>query len=145
MENAENGSLQNLIDRHAELYNMEPFPNRLLWRFFMCCRFSTLTMFGASIILYIIKLTTTRLLVIRGCIEMAYYNAEQDGNQVNVTTATLESLDNIAPGPLSHQDIQGGNIVVGAIMPDFQAPEHYLTPILKLIDFGEANEIDPNK
>ncbi|KAI1447313.1 kinase-like domain-containing protein [Annulohypoxylon stygium] len=116
MEYAENGSLQTFVDRHLERYNGEVMPNRLLWRLFMC--------------------------LIRGCLDMAYYNAQLDGRPVDLNTVNFNALSSIEPGDLAHRDLGSHNIVLGPTEID-QTPEHYLTPILKIIDFGEAYLIDP--
>ncbi|KAI1104412.1 hypothetical protein F4804DRAFT_307215 [Jackrogersella minutella] len=116
LEYAENGALKTLSERHVEQYDNELLPNRLLWRFFMC--------------------------LVRGCIEMAYYDAKLNGQPVDLKTASFETLDLIEPGPLAHQDLGTHNILVGATALD-ESLEHNATPILKIIDFGEAGEIDP--
>ncbi|KAI0880146.1 uncharacterized protein GGS22DRAFT_198238 [Annulohypoxylon maeteangense] len=116
MEYAENGGLRTLVQRHKEQYR-EAMPNRLLWRFFMC--------------------------LVRGCLEMAYYNATVNGQSVDPKTASIDELSLIEPGDLAHQDLGSHNIVVGAMAPDASV-EHNATPILKLIDFGEAGVVDPN-
>ncbi|XDG02704.1 hypothetical protein ABKA04_002319 [Annulohypoxylon sp. FPYF3050] len=116
IEYAENGSLSTFVDRHLEQYNGEVMPNRLLWRLFMC--------------------------LIRGCLDMAYYNAQLDGRPVDLNTVNLNALSSIKPGDLAHGDLGSHNIVLGPTEID-RTPEHYLTPILKLIDFGEAYLIDP--
>lgn len=69
---------------------------------------------------------------------MAHHNlAEAD-----VSTIALESLLYQMLGPLT--DMRGENIVIRDILPALQIPEHVITPILKLIDFGDALEItDP--
>ncbi|KAI2462969.1 hypothetical protein F4781DRAFT_437910 [Annulohypoxylon bovei var. microspora] len=116
-EHAENGAARTPIARHREQYEEEQLPSRLLRRLRMC--------------------------LIRACIEMAYYDAAQHGQPADPTTATLESPGSIAPGPLAHQDLGSHNVVVGAATLDDGAPEHDATPIPKLIDFGEAGELDP--
>ncbi|OTA51955.1 hypothetical protein K449DRAFT_441031 [Hypoxylon sp. EC38] len=117
MEYAENGTLNSFVERHREQYPGELLPCRLLWRFFMC--------------------------LIRAAIEMAYYDATRDGKQVDITNASLESLKSIPPGPLGHLDWSVNNVIVGALEPHFQPPEHSITPTLKAIDFGEARNVDP--
>ncbi|RYP61308.1 hypothetical protein DL770_009817 [Monosporascus sp. CRB-9-2] len=112
MEYAENGMLQDLIDRHLALYQ-RPFPNRLMWRFFMC--------------------------LVRSALEMAYYDRGAD-----LSATTLGNLPSMAPGPLAHLDMKGENIVIGDLLPELQHPEHVISPILKLIDFGGAEDVvDP--
>ncbi|RYP37440.1 hypothetical protein DL767_002913 [Monosporascus sp. MG133] len=112
MEYAENGMLQDFIDRHLALYQ-KPFPNRLMWRFFMC--------------------------LVRSALEMAYYD-----RGVDLSATTLGNLPSMAPGPLAHLDMKGENIVIGDLLPELQRPEHVVSPILKLIDFGGAEDVvDP--
>ncbi|KAI1451229.1 hypothetical protein F4805DRAFT_474659 [Annulohypoxylon moriforme] len=118
MEYAENGGLRTFIERHVEQYEGEILPSRLLWRFFMC--------------------------LVRGCLEMAYYNASINGQRVDFKTASIEDLSGIEPGGLAHQDLGSHNVVIGAMTPDANV-EHNITPILKLIDFGEAGQIDPER
>ncbi|ORY70313.1 uncharacterized protein BCR38DRAFT_481450 [Pseudomassariella vexata] len=116
MEYAENGTLFDMIGKYQNLYAGQVFPNRVLWRFFMC--------------------------LIRACVEMAYYDSKDGDVRVDPTTVPLEHLGGRPPGNLAHMDIKGSNIVAGALIPGFQTREHDITPILKLIDFGEAQEID---
>lgn len=73
---------------------------------------------------------------------MAYYNAQLDGRPVDLNTVNFNALSSIEPGDLAHRDLGSHNIVLGPTEID-QTPEHYLTPILKIIDFGEAYLIDP--
>ncbi|KAI0112343.1 hypothetical protein F4776DRAFT_640944 [Hypoxylon sp. NC0597] len=119
LEYAENGPLSLFVERHNKQYPEEKLPCRLLWRFFMC--------------------------LIRAAIEMAYYDTTWHGQRVDVTTAPLESLQPIPPGPLAHLDLYGNNIVVGGLEPIIQRPEHTISPFLKVIDFGEARDIDPKE
>ncbi|RYO83326.1 hypothetical protein DL766_000065 [Monosporascus sp. MC13-8B] len=112
MEYAENGMLQDFIDRHLALHQ-RPFPNRLMWRFFMC--------------------------LVRSSLEMAYYD-----RGVDLSATALGPLPSMAPGPLAHLDMKGENIVIGDLLPELQNPEHVMSPILKLIDFGSAEDVvDP--
>ncbi|RYP75252.1 hypothetical protein DL769_003863 [Monosporascus sp. CRB-8-3] len=112
MEYAENGMLQDFIDRHLALYQ-RPFPNRLMWRFFMC--------------------------LVRSSLEMAYYD-----RGVDLSATSLGTLPSMAPGPFAHLDMKGENIVIGDLLPELQNPEHVISPILKLIDFGGSEDVvDP--
>ncbi|RYP14692.1 hypothetical protein DL765_006219 [Monosporascus sp. GIB2] len=112
MEYAENGMLQDFIDRHLAVYQ-RPFPNRLMWRFFMC--------------------------LVRSSLEMAYYD-----RGVDLSATVLGALPSMAPGPLAHLDMKGENIVIGDLLPELQNPEHVISPILQLIDFGSAEDVvDP--
>ncbi|KAI1086535.1 hypothetical protein F5B19DRAFT_498251 [Rostrohypoxylon terebratum] len=113
MEYAENGGLERFVERHAEHYAGEPMPNRLLWRLFMC--------------------------LIRGCIDMGYYN-----KNIDLKTTNFDALKSIEPGPLAHQDLGSHNVVLGDMSAD-NTPEHNVTPMLKIIDFGEADTIDSNE
>lgn len=71
---------------------------------------------------------------------MGYYNIAG----VDPLTTMIENLANTSPGPLAHMDMTTGNIAIGDLVPALQSPEHVISPILKLIDFGEAEEIpDP--
>ncbi|KAI1471843.1 uncharacterized protein F4812DRAFT_415743 [Daldinia caldariorum] len=115
-EYIENGLLTRLVERHLEQYEGELFPCRLLWRFFMC--------------------------LIRFCLEMAYWDAQREG-RVDLETDTLESLRGSYPGFLAHKDLSRNNIAVGGLMPELQHPEHDTSPILKLLDFGTADTMDP--
>ncbi|KAI0112345.1 hypothetical protein F4776DRAFT_640950 [Hypoxylon sp. NC0597] len=73
--------------------------------------------------------------IIRAAIEMAYYDTTWHGH----------GLQPIPPGPLAHLDLYGNNIVVGGLEPIIQRPEHTISPFLKVIDFGEARDIDPKE
>ncbi|KAI1479381.1 hypothetical protein F4774DRAFT_123395 [Daldinia eschscholtzii] len=115
-EYIENGPLMRLVERHLKQYEGELFPCRLLWRFFMC--------------------------LIRFCLEMAYWDAQQAG-RVNIETDALESLRRFPLGFLGHKDLSRNNIAVGDLLPEVQHPEHDITPILKLLDFGTADVMDP--
>ncbi|KAI8958174.1 hypothetical protein F5Y11DRAFT_362969 [Daldinia sp. FL1419] len=116
-EYIENGSLEGLVGRHIQQYQGELFPCRILWRFFMC--------------------------LIRFCLEMAYWDSQRQG-RINLKTASLESLRTLPAGFLAHKDLSKSNIAVGGFETDFKHPEHAITPILKLLDFGTAAEMDPN-
>ncbi|KAI0834045.1 hypothetical protein F5Y06DRAFT_307220 [Hypoxylon sp. FL0890] len=71
--------------------------------------------------------------------QLAYYGlTTHDGRKVDLTRIPLESLQSIPPGPLVHGDMYPTNMVVGALMPQIQPPEHTISPNLKLIDFGAA-------
>ncbi|KAI1206532.1 uncharacterized protein F4807DRAFT_463477 [Annulohypoxylon truncatum] len=115
MELAENGGLETFVGRHQTQYDGQALPNRLLWRLFMC--------------------------LVRACLEMAYYNASLDGRPVDPKTASLATLNRIQPGDLAHMDLGQQNVVLGATALD-ASTEHNVTPILKVIDFGEALMVD---
>ncbi|KAI1372357.1 kinase-like domain-containing protein [Hypoxylon crocopeplum] len=66
--------------------------------------------------------------MIRACVGMAYSPL---GPFLPETP-----LENYAPSLLSHQDMTTLNLMFGSLRPG--DPEHYLVPILKLIDFGFA-------
>ncbi|KAI1406788.1 hypothetical protein F5Y13DRAFT_183911 [Hypoxylon sp. FL1857] len=117
LEYAENGTVMTFVQRHIAQYPGELIPSRLLWRFFMC--------------------------LLRAAIEMAYYDATRNDLPVDLYTAPLESLQSIPPGSLAHRDMGLSNTVIGAAVPWLQHPEHNISPILKLIDFGQAGEVDP--
>ncbi|KAI0470008.1 kinase-like domain-containing protein [Xylariaceae sp. FL0804] len=68
------------------------------------------------------------LCIIRACIAMAWPRNSPDENE---TTRVQLSL----PTGITHNDFHGDNLMFGPLM---EAPEHDLTPILKLIDFGLA-------
>ncbi|KAI1134271.1 hypothetical protein F5Y05DRAFT_406591 [Hypoxylon sp. FL0543] len=113
MEYAENGTVTLLVERHLKMYPGELLPCRLLWRLFMC--------------------------LIRAAVEMAYHDLiTLDGRKVDLTMLPLEILKSIPPGPMIHGDLHWGNMVIGAIMPDIQHPEHAVSPNIKLIDLGTA-------
>ncbi|KAI1798652.1 hypothetical protein F4811DRAFT_547636 [Daldinia bambusicola] len=115
-EYVENGPLIRLVERHLDQYDGELFPSRLLWKFFMC--------------------------LVRFCLEMAYWDAQREG-RVDLETGTIESLRISRPSFLAHKDLTRNNIAVGDVLPGFQHPEHDTNPILKLLDFGTADVMDP--
>jgi hypothetical protein len=43
MEFAENGTLRDMMDKALDTNGGMPWPNRVLWRFFMCCTFSQIS------------------------------------------------------------------------------------------------------
>lgn len=47
------------------------------------------------------------------------------------------------PSTLSQHSMKGLNVLIGGLTPG--DPEHGLLPILKLIDFGRGEEIDPKE
>ncbi|KAI1371722.1 kinase-like domain-containing protein [Hypoxylon crocopeplum] len=119
MEHIGNGTVNSLVERHREQFPGELLPNRLLWRLFMC--------------------------LARACLEMAYHDAEIDGQKINLNLLNediLNTLNTIPPGQLAHRDMTGGNTLVGRLTLH-EAPEHDISPPLKLIDFGTARSIDP--
>ncbi|KAF7533530.1 hypothetical protein G7054_g7014 [Neopestalotiopsis clavispora] len=55
---------------------------------------------------------------------------------------TNGDLRHLQPNQLAHCDFSDCNAVFGDMDVRFQHPEHSITPFIKLIDFGEAREID---
>ncbi|KAI1339616.1 hypothetical protein F5Y15DRAFT_423851 [Xylariaceae sp. FL0016] len=140
MEFAPNGTLYDFIERNKELYD-RPLPNRLLWRLFMCCRshVTRVAMDEAK------KADDGGTVVIRGCLELAFHEDTEKGRPDDLTSTNLNALRTKTPGLLSHLDLHTSNIVVGSFVPNFQAPEHIITPIFKMIDFGEAKEVETSR
>ncbi|KAI1342677.1 hypothetical protein F5Y15DRAFT_430028 [Xylariaceae sp. FL0016] len=115
LEFIENGTLARLITK-ASGRGVNIFPNRILWRFFLC--------------------------LVRMCIAMTWPPDRPAG--VNPQPVLEKSRPNDQPRGLKHDDVHNHNIMIGPFLHDSTEPEHYeLTPILKLIDFGLANEIKP--
>ncbi|KAI1434335.1 hypothetical protein GGR50DRAFT_695273 [Xylaria sp. CBS 124048] len=114
MEWLENGTLGTFIDKASESEVIQvPLPNRLLWRFFLC--------------------------MTRMCIAMGWPPQQPEGDDPQPVT---ERAHGPAYGGLSHSDIHSGNVMLGGFMPDDPDKEHWLTPILKLIDFGEMKKLE---
>ncbi|KAI1773351.1 hypothetical protein F4818DRAFT_443195 [Hypoxylon cercidicola] len=112
LEWVENGTLSNFITRAKELYRT--LPNRLLWRLFMC--------------------------LIRMCIEMAWPppGPENFGNP----RSAIELSRNMRPTGIIHGDLHGGNVMFGAFVGSTRNSEHDIAPPLKLIDFGDARDLN---
>ncbi|KAI1660301.1 kinase-like domain-containing protein [Daldinia decipiens] len=72
------------------------------------------------------------LCMIRACIDMAWPPSSSDSDE-----KTIQFLDK--PTGLVHNDIHGGNFMFGSLADD---PEHAISPILKLLDFGLAQRIN---
>ncbi|KAK7977343.1 hypothetical protein PG996_003409 [Apiospora saccharicola] len=103
IELLEHGALQDLVNK-GKNYDVRHWPNRLLWRFFLC--------------------------LVRACVAMAYPRRLGNNGQ------TLEEIPpgNGMPSNFTHTDMHAGNVMLGP--PDPTHPEHAISPILKLIDFG---------
>ncbi|TGJ79966.1 hypothetical protein E0Z10_g8807 [Xylaria hypoxylon] len=94
----------------------EIIPNAVLWRFFLC--------------------------FIKMCIGLAYPPASIDERK-NITPPVPEKIVHSAqPKRVVHFDFDPRNVFVGDVG---QGPEHDLTPLLKLGDFGLATEIYPGR
>ncbi|KAI1371073.1 hypothetical protein F4677DRAFT_450782 [Hypoxylon crocopeplum] len=113
LEWIENGTLWELIRKAGET-GVEFFPNRLLWRFFMC--------------------------LIRMCIGMAWPPDPLAGQgQLNPSQPRLEQVLNAAPSGIVHGDIHNGNVMIGPIDRPTSDYEHHITPRLKMIDGGAVS------
>ncbi|KAK5625265.1 hypothetical protein RRF57_000981 [Xylaria bambusicola] len=109
-----------LMDLQNRLGDPRALPNRLLWSIFLC--------------------------LVNACVGMAY----PPGNAFYQPRGPGEQLPEILPPgnrpPLNveHADLHQGNIMIG----NFDAYEHRLFPVLKIIDFGMAvpsdNAIEEN-
>lgn len=64
LEYLENGSIEKFINNTTESLRTR-LPNRLLWRFFLCCKF-----YWQDILLDVVVWLTTSNLVIKACIAM---------------------------------------------------------------------------
>ncbi|KAI8623297.1 kinase-like domain-containing protein [Xylariaceae sp. FL1651] len=75
------------------------------------------------------------LCLVRACVGLAYPPHRPEGS-----TPVLETIptDGTPPGDLLHGDIAGRNIMIGDGFQELF--EHWLTPELKMIDFGNARE-----
>ncbi|CAJ2501835.1 Uu.00g046880.m01.CDS01 [Anthostomella pinea] len=89
---------------------MKTLPNRMLWRLLMC--------------------------LVRMCIAMAWPPPIPAGttNPQHI----LEVAGAPPPGLLVHNDVHSGNVMFGSLVPG--EVEHDLTPVVKLIDFGNSQE-----
>ncbi|KAI0113325.1 kinase-like domain-containing protein [Daldinia grandis] len=72
------------------------------------------------------------LCLIRACIAMA-----DPPNRTDEKVEKERVLGDLPEGGISHGDLHNGNVVLGDPPDDF---EHTITPILKVIDFGNAGE-----
>ncbi len=76
---------------------------------------------------------------------MAFFNAEIDNKPIALERTSLETLKQIPPGLLAHNSLRGENLMIPDWNPDLNDPEHNVTPLLQLIDFGQAEEISPDE
>ncbi|KAI1303506.1 hypothetical protein F5Y03DRAFT_407240 [Xylaria venustula] len=106
----ENGTISKLIDRAAE--NGFQFPNRLLWRFFLC--------------------------LLRMCIAMGWPPVKPEGKNPQPVT---EVVNGRPYGGVLHHDMHEGNIMIGDLILQESGCEHTLSPILKLIDLGSMKRV----
>jgi serine/threonine protein kinase len=74
--------------------------------------------------------------MLRICLDLGFHSPN-----ISVRNTSLEGLQRGIPGGTIHGDLHGGNVMVGRIIPNFQAPEHSITPLFKAIDLGMAEEI----
>ncbi|KAK9777926.1 hypothetical protein SCAR479_05252 [Seiridium cardinale] len=106
-----NGSLEEFVWKANNYMGQDTvlvrqLPNRLLWRFFLC--------------------------FVRMMIAMAYPRNRVAGQAPSIEQLPADHSQQ--PGRFTHRDIHVGNIMMGDFDP--LEPEHSITPILKLIDFG---------
>ncbi|KAM0816892.1 hypothetical protein AB5N19_02694 [Seiridium cardinale] len=106
-----NGSLEEFVWKANNYMGQDTIlvrqlPNRLLWRFFLC--------------------------FVRMMIAMAYPRNRVAGQAPSIEQLPADHSQQ--PGRFTHRDIHVGNIMMGDFDP--LEPEHSITPILKLIDFG---------
>ena len=76
--------------------------------------------------------------VVRQALEIGFYNDPT----VDVSQSSLEQYAGKTAGGFLQGDMTPNNMVLGDLLPRDQTGEHVVTPIVKLIDFGEAEEID---
>lgn len=74
------------------------------------------------------------LCLVRGCCGIAWPRNRQDG----LLEVELP-VQGVPPSNLKHNDLHRGNVLLGEFSPH---GEHGITPILKLIDFGFASDVD---
>ncbi|KAI0538444.1 kinase-like domain-containing protein [Xylaria digitata] len=116
-EYLENGTLMDLKQRLGQ-YTHPPrkLPNRVLWAIFLC--------------------------LVRGCVGIAYPPGDLRKTPRGPSDQLLETvpgdIDSHPPKKIEHGDLHEGNIMIGNLDED----EHSLFPVLKLIDFGLASEIE---
>ncbi|KAI0130527.1 hypothetical protein BJ170DRAFT_594036 [Xylariales sp. AK1849] len=123
LESLENGNLARLIQRASA--SAERIPNRMLWAIFLC--------------------------LIRACVGIAY--PPKGGNKEPVRLEGIPT-DGRAPATTSHRDFRGENsksrftwpfvlrLIKKVVIGDAEAsPEHFLMPVVKLIDFGLVEEV----
>ncbi|KAI0550330.1 hypothetical protein F4679DRAFT_207622 [Xylaria curta] len=123
MEYLENGTIETLLQRRRAA-GLGRLPNRVLWAIFLC--------------------------LVRACSAMAYPPPTLPSSRTPKNDKRREGLPadagRRAPGSLVHGDMNLGNLMFSDDVnpPTFldQQREHNLVPILKLIDFGEAHEVD---
>ncbi|KAI0438127.1 hypothetical protein F4803DRAFT_570026 [Xylaria telfairii] len=114
LEWLENGTVKKFVDRATELGIQ--FPNRLLWRFFLC--------------------------LVRMCIAMGWPAEEPDEEDPQPVTEVARGRPK---GGLIHGDMHDQNIMFGNFIPNDPDMEHEITPILKLIDLGGMRMVDDNR
>ncbi|KAI1270010.1 hypothetical protein F5Y18DRAFT_434448 [Xylariaceae sp. FL1019] len=117
MEYLENGTLERFLERakRDETITGPMLPNRLLWKIFLC--------------------------LVRICCAQLYPPKRPPGNHPRLVPETWRSA-RLIRGGIDHGDTHAGNIVFGDLTA--ADDEHYLVPILKLIDMGLAELILPN-
>ncbi|KAI1099993.1 hypothetical protein F4804DRAFT_63812 [Jackrogersella minutella] len=105
-----NGLLRDLIERRADLGH--PLPNRMLWKFFLCFCYMLVAMAWPP-------------------------NGQGDHSSTRPDLPPQDESGNRPPkSSLIHGDLSIVNVMVG----DFEPVAHQFVPILKLIDFGQANK-----
>ncbi|KAH6651876.1 hypothetical protein BKA67DRAFT_537725 [Truncatella angustata] len=124
MELLPNGTVEDFVTKatyYMETELIQHLPNRLLWRFFLCCK-------------------DIQSNVVRMMIGMAFPHEQVAGEapQLEDFPAGLST-----EGPFTHIDLHIGNVMIGDFIPT--EPEHEISPIMKLIDFGVISRaIRPN-
>ncbi|KAI1807057.1 kinase-like domain-containing protein [Daldinia bambusicola] len=91
-------------------------PNRILWRLFLC--------------------------LARGITGMAY--GPPNTPNYRPGDGFRETIQDRAPRPLLHMDLDIYNVLLGDITFNQQDGEHSFSPIIKIADFGIALELHPN-
>ncbi|KAH8156800.1 hypothetical protein CIB48_g11445 [Xylaria polymorpha] len=99
------GTVKRFVDRAIELRIQ--FPNRLLWRFFLC--------------------------LVRMCIAMGWPAEKPEEEDPQPVTEVVKGR---TYGGLIHGDMHDQNIMFGDFIPNDPDMEHEITPIMKLIDLG---------
>ncbi|KAI1502180.1 hypothetical protein F5X99DRAFT_408360 [Biscogniauxia marginata] len=75
------------------------------------------------------------LCLVRACVGLAY---PPNGGEYEPSQLETIPTDGRAPTDIYHGDLHSGNIMIGN--PDFRFAEHFSTPVIKFIDFGETEE-----
>ncbi|KAK8096211.1 hypothetical protein PG999_014233 [Apiospora kogelbergensis] len=114
--------------QHGTLYTLKKrfrnsgirVPDRMAWYFMLC--------------------------LVRACVAMGYrdqFAVVEKTKREKIPRPAEGETKPRPPSTLSQHSMKGLNVLIGGLTPG--DPEHGLLPILKLIDFGRGEEIDPKE